>query len=119
MFRRSISVAVVTMLLTASAQAAHLSNVQGTVLINRGGGFQPVTGDVKVLPGDRIDAREGSAFITYDNGCTARVGPGVVATVLSVPPVCNGSTLIIGGLVIAGGTGLAIALSQGNAPASP
>ncbi len=133
MLRNAISITVIMMLMAASAQAAHLANVTGTVLINRGDGFRPIAGGVEVSPGDRIRAGAGSADIVYDNGCAAPVGPGEVVVVLLTPPACKGArdgfsafagpspeTLIIGGLTIAGGAGLAVALSEGTShPASP
>ena len=137
MVRKSISIAVITALLASNAEAALLTNVQGTVTVNRGDGFVPAgpAGTTAVLaPGDRVRAETGSADIVYDNGCTVTLGAGQMVAVLYAAPDCSGglkdgaasssgistSTLLIGGVVVAGGIGAGIALSQKSSkPASP
>jgi hypothetical protein len=130
MLRKLVSIAVVTTLMTASAQAAYLANVDGTVLINRGNGFRPAWSGAEVGPGDRVRVENGAANIVYDNGCAVKVSPGQLVAVLSASPVCarensasfglSTEELVIGGLVVGGGVGLGIALSQKKAaPASP
>ncbi|MGO9545791.1 MAG: hypothetical protein ACLPPF_13505 [Rhodomicrobium sp.] len=135
MLRRPISICVLAALTIASAQAATLSDVEGAVSVNRGSGFKPVMNGAALGPGDRVRTEAGSASIVYENGCTARVGPNQLLVVLSTPPACTGGGLkdgpvayagppdgsfIAGGLVIAGGAGLAVALANSsNNPASP
>ncbi len=137
MVRKSISIAVITALLASNAEAALLTNVQGTVTVNHGEGFVPVgpAGTTALLaPGDRVRAGTGSADIVYDNGCTVTLGAGQMVAVLYAAPDCNGglkdgaasssglstSTYLVGGLVVAGGIGAGIALSQKSSkPASP
>ncbi|MGO8953084.1 MAG: hypothetical protein ACLPWS_20465 [Rhodomicrobium sp.] len=131
MFRKLVSVAAVTILMPASVQAAYLANVDGTVLINRGNGFRPAWGGAEVGPGDRVRVENGAADIVYDNGCAVKLSPGQTMAVLSVPPVCakessaassglSTESVVIGGLVIGSGVGLAVALTETKAaPASP
>jgi hypothetical protein len=113
----------------AIGQAGHLANVQGKVLLNRGQGFQPVTGDVDVLPGDRVRAVDGSAEIVYSNGTTVLVQSGQMVVVLSTPPAGAGwlgevptPVLIAGGAALVGiGVGVVVLDSHSSKsnPASP
>ncbi len=134
MVRKSISIAVIAALMASSAEAALLTNVQGTVTVNRGDGYSPAGAGSVILPGDRVRAGEGSADIVYENGCTMRVGPGQTSIVLYAAPDCNGGskdaavdtgistgTLLIGGVLVVGGAVAGgIALSQTSSkPASP
>ena len=106
---------------SASAMAASVDVVQGQVSINRGAGYTRISGVTQAKAGDMVMASpNGRARVAYGNGCMLEVEPGMVVT---VPPdtSCNPSMLgshhthyIIGGLVIAGGVGAAILLSQDN-----
>ncbi len=134
MARKSISVAVIAALMASSAQAALLTNVQGTVTVNQGNGYIPAASGSVVAPGDRVRVGEGSAGIVYENGCAQTVGPGQTVLVLYAAPDCNGGlkdgaavetgvpteTLVIGGLVVGGAVAAAVVLTQGTSkPASP
>jgi hypothetical protein len=116
-----------------SAQAAQL-NVEGTVLLNRGDGFQPVPSNIEVKPGDRIRVVQGSARIVYPNCYAVNLNTDQMAVVLANPPASDcgvfrsgglkdgvagvdSTTLIVGGgLLIGGGIGLTVLLLD---PASP
>jgi len=132
--RAYISAALILTLLATSAEAAYLTNVDGTIAVNHGDGFRPAGTGAALAPGDRVRAGVGSADIVYENGCAARVGPNQVLVVLSSPPSCGGAglkdgvvsapdfavdPLIVGGLVAGGAVGLAVALSGNNSPHSP
>ena len=140
MQRPLISAAMIAALVTTSAQAAVLSNLDGVVSVNRGNGFQPASIGSSLAPGDRVRTGEGSANILYDNGCATAVGPKQVAIVYSEPPVCNVggfkdgavvapvapepgvSPLLIGGVLAGTAVGIAIAVSSSNknpVPVSP
>jgi hypothetical protein len=129
MLRVSISIALLCVFGALDAQAARLTNVTGTVFVNRGQGFQPVNGEMEVNPGDRINVVQGTADIVYDNGATVKVASGEMIAVLATPPdVLSGgpaladfstSTYILGGLVVIGGLGAGLALSSHGSPASP
>jgi len=116
-------------LLSTSAEAAQLADIQGTVLLNRGNGFERVLGSVPLQPGDRVMATGGgSARIVYSPACTTVVSSGTAVIIRSDPP-CNGGTvlrsdgsaLVIGGLVAGGVAAGVIALSGSGSsgPASP
>ncbi|MFZ1109166.1 MAG: hypothetical protein WAN43_12600 [Rhodomicrobium sp.] len=128
-----VSAVAVAALLATSAEAAMLANVEGSVSVNRGDGFRPTDGG-SVVPGDRIRTGAGSASIVYENGCSTRIGPNQTVVVLSSPPGCNAGLkdgevapasfgvppILLGGLVVGGAVGLAVALSDNhNNPHSP
>ena len=125
--RALISGALAAALLTANVQAAVLGNVAGPVLVNHGDGFLPASAGSSLVLGDRVRVDNGSADIVYENGCSTRVGPQQVSVVLASPPPCGGglkdgvvqetaepsvAPLIIGGLLVGGAVGLAVALSS-------
>lgn len=132
MVRKLISIAVIAGLLTTNAEAALLTNTEGSVTVNHGDGFQPAQTGAVIIPGDRVRTGQGSADIVYDNGCVVRVGPQQMVAVLVTPPVCSGGglkdaivedtgpstgLLLVGGLLIGGGIAGGILLTQ--KPASP
>ncbi len=130
--RKLIAMAAGIALLSGQTSAATVSPDGGTVLISNGEGFLPITGDVEVSPGGQVMVQPGGmAHITYAGGCVIRVGPGQISAISETSP-CNKNTssdtgngqqdttlLIGGGLVLAGGLGLALALSGRGSPASP
>jgi hypothetical protein len=123
--RAFVSVAVVAALLATSAEAAMLTNVEGAVSVNRGDGFRPTDGG-SVVPGDRIRTGMGSASVVYENGCSMRVGPNQTVAVLASAPTCTGGLkdaepqapgfppILLGGLVVGGAVGLAVALTDNH-----
>jgi hypothetical protein len=120
--------------LPAFALAASAATVtpSGDVFVDRGAGYQQISGPTEVKAGDVVMAIVGStATIRYSNGCLQPVNVGAVAVVSEVPP-CAGdaaatgpgidSTIVLGGLAVAGGVAAVIALSGGDGndpPASP
>ena len=61
------------------AEAATLEHVHGKVLVNRGDGFQPVTGPVELRAGDLVMVdKKSSAIVTYGGGCGKRVSSDTV-----------------------------------------
>ncbi len=123
MSRNQIIIAVIAAAMATNANAAHLSDIQGAVLVNN----QPVSASAEVAQGDRIKVVNGSAVLVYSNGAAISITSGQTIVVLANPPeqvsMKDGdlpSPYIYGGaLVVAGGAGLAIALSQTGKPASP
>ena len=70
-----------------AASAASFEVVSGEGAMNRGLGFQPVTGSVQVSPGATLHAPAGSsAYVVYDNGCRVRVAPGSFTQVKKQAP---------------------------------
>ena len=79
--------------LSAPAIAATLGSVQGTVMVNRGGGYQPVYGPTEVNPGDLVVVNPGgSAQIAYADGCSVPVQTGGVVTVGAQSPCATQTT---------------------------
>jgi hypothetical protein len=135
MIRGLVTVLLVGALLTESAEAALLSNVQGAVTVDQGDGFKPALGGAAVSPGDRIRVASGSADIVYDNGCAVHVGAGQVVAIQYNPPSCGGGSsssgslkdppsetpvmlYVGGGLLLAGGAAAGVILLT-QKPASP
>src|SRR5262245_17414531 len=74
--------------------AATVSSQGGTVLISKGEGFAPITGDAQVGPGGQVMVRPGSvATIAYGSSCIVRVGSGVWL-VQEAAPCSPGTTFI-------------------------
>lgn len=126
----------------ASVHAAALDAIQGTVMVNSGTGFKPVGENYVVNPGDKILVSPGgSVRIVYSEGCWEDVEISGVKTVPAKPSCVGGeqnanapggeggapgpltptTSLIIGGVAIAGGVAAAVAVnnSGGKDPASP
>jgi hypothetical protein len=60
------------------ANAAVVASVSGTVLVNGGDGFAPISSATELAPGGRVLVQPGSvAMITYPSDCVVRVGEGV------------------------------------------
>lgn len=101
------------MLLTgaAVADAATLDSISGSVLVNRGGGFAPVSTGALVNPGDRVMVSgNGQARIVYNSTCSVAIPSGQTVTVAATVPCQPGSqadgslwrggmSLVAGGLV--------------------
>jgi hypothetical protein len=113
----------------APAQAASLENIQGEVLVDRGGGFDIVPGPTSLDAGNTVIANPGSsALIVYDADCKVSVKPGDVVAVHESAPCGGGgggsfdtTTLLVGGAVIGLGAAAAVLLTAGgsDSPASP
>lgn len=85
--RALIAVGLAATLFTTAAQAAMLANLEGSVSVNRGNGFQPVSAGTTVAPGDRIKTGKGSTVnVVYENGYAVPIGPNQVRTVQYAPP---------------------------------
>ena len=110
-----------------TAHAATLNAVQGGVFVNSGNGYNAVGGTTELSPGDQVMANAGgSAQIVYPDGCKVALEPGSVVAIApkspcsietgSVPDASSGSgidgtTLLVGGLVVGGAVAAAVALS--------
>jgi hypothetical protein len=121
-----VAMAVFLSLATALPAAAASVNVKsGSAFIDRGSGYTEVRGATNGNPGDSVMVLAGgSAEIVYGDGCRQPVDVGAVVTIGQASP-CGAATggyadhtLIIGGLVVAGGVAAAIALS-GNDDSRP
>jgi hypothetical protein len=84
---RFFLVAPMACLVLGHAQAATLLNPQGEILVNRGGGFQPIEGKFELLPGDTLIANPGgSGLLSYGPGCAIPIDVGTVVAVQEPPP---------------------------------
>lgn len=105
--------------LATAADAATVQSLSGSVMINRGSGYQPVHGATGAKSGDSVVVGpDGSAEIVYADGCRVKVAPGAVTSVLDVSPCSTQGTadtgssstgLAVGAAVVAAGVGIALA----------
>ena len=79
-------------LLSTSCLAATLEPTQGSLSINRGKGFRPVSHRIVAHAGDAVMVGPGgSARLVYADGCKVDVVPGTVLTVTQLSPCASGS----------------------------
>ena len=97
MIRRIAVAATIGLLFTSSALAGEtrVGGVQGSVLINQNGRYVPMTAGTTLKAGDRIMAMDGSASVTYADGCKVSVGARSMATVGSSSPCASGSSGVV------------------------
>lgn len=97
MIRRIAVAATIGLLFTSSALAAEtrVGGVQGSVLVNQNGRYVPVTAGTTLKAGDRIMSMDGSATVTYADGCKVSVGARSMATVGSSSPCAAGSSGVV------------------------
>lgn len=109
-------------------QAATVNTVTGQVLINRGAGYQKISGTASGNAGDKVLANpNSSATIVYENGCIVEVNPGQVVTIATQPPCLAGATLpqavtptqIAVGLGVVGAAVAGAVIILNDNPASP
>jgi hypothetical protein len=110
---------------SAAASAATVQVKSGEVFIDRGSGYKSVPGSAAAKAGDVVMVLAGgSGEVVYDDGCRQAVDVGAVVTVGETSPcaaLTTGSvdyTLVVGGVVVAGGVAAAIALSGSDGGAS-
>lgn len=85
-----------SVLLSSPAHAAVVQSVEGQVQINRGNGFERITGAVNAQPGDRVMVSpQGSAELVYPDGCVANIRAGSVVSVRTQSP-CTAQHLVEG-----------------------
>jgi hypothetical protein len=99
--------------LAAPACAATLGSIEGTVTVNRGGGFQHASGTLELKPGDSVIVNAGgNAQLTYEDGCNVMVEVGAIVTVAEQSPCATqttGATNTTGPTFMGlGGTGLVV-----------
>ena len=72
----------VGILLGSAASAATLDSIEGSILLNRGDGFQELAAPTTANPGDSVMANPGgSAKLHYADGCVIDIRPGAVVSV--------------------------------------
>jgi hypothetical protein len=137
---RCFMVAVSTFALGTSGFAATVTPVEGTVQVNTGSGFHPVSGAAEVAAGSSVMVSpKGRAKISYSDGCKTTLHPGSVAVVPPVSPCaqgqayrnddcrdhqyrpdCDPTQLYIAGAALAAAAGIGIyaAMQHSTTPAS-
>lgn len=84
----------------AASGIAEITSVSGKVLVNKGDGFQPVSGFVSLNAGDAVMVGEESvAAISYATGCTVTASPASVVTITEVAPCAAGNVVGTAGAV--------------------
>jgi hypothetical protein len=84
-------VAMSTFALGTSAFATTVTPIKGTVQVNTGSGFRPVSGAAEVAPGTSVMVSpNGRGEIRYSDGCKRALLPGSVAVVPPVSPCAQG-----------------------------
>jgi hypothetical protein len=94
--RRHVAVAAICSVLLGplSGNAATVSQQSGTVLVNKGTGFSPISPTAELAPGTQIMVQPGGlAVIAYAGSCAVRVGSGLW-TVQAVPPCATGNIIV-------------------------
>ena len=87
-------VAMSTIALGTSAFAATLTPIKGTVQVNTGSGFRPVSGAAEVVPGTSVMVSpNGRGEIRYSDGCKKALLPGSIAVIPPVSPCAQGQAL--------------------------
>ena len=128
MIRHTICVIALACLTATGAQAVHLSDVEGSVLVNN----KKIAASKDVVAGDRVKVVSGAVKIVYDNGAVVNVAAGQTMVVLQTPPDLPvqassskdadvgigfglGDTgLLLGGALIAGGGAAAAAVTSNS-----
>ncbi len=78
---------MLSLFLGPAVLAATVQPVEGDVLINRGSGYEPVSGPTQAKVGDSVMASPGgSARVVYDDQCSVAVKPGRVVAIAPEPP---------------------------------
>ena len=87
-------VAVSTFALGTSSFAATVTPIEGTVQVNTGSGFRPVSGAAEVAAGSSVMVSpNGKGKISYSDGCKTALHPGSVAVIPPVSPCAKGQAL--------------------------
>lgn len=101
-------------LASVASWAASVQLGQGELLINQGQGFQKVNGTVEAQPGDSVMVTpNGTATVSYADGCHVPVNPGAVVTIAPISPCASGSMAQDGGFSNYGGLLMLLATGVG------
>jgi len=127
MFARSAFVAFAFATAASVANAATVTNIAGTVSVNRGSGFVAVADGASINPGDRVFVPEGGGVhVAFSSTCVVSIPSGQTFTVPAESPCVPGGgvdpTLLGGGLLVIGGVAVAAVVltgSDSNRPTRP
>ncbi len=136
---RTLTVCVSLLAMIGGETQAAVLQVEGLASVDAGKGYAPATSNTQVNPGDRVRAAKGCTLIVYSTGYKSKICNGQLAVVVSDPPSpapgralslkdkpepapeqFDTTDLALPGLLVGGGVGLAIALSNNHSsPNSP
>jgi hypothetical protein len=92
----ALAFAVSSTAAVAAGSVAQLTGSNGKVMINLGAGFAAPEGIVDLKAGDKVFVgKDGSAVISYLNGCAVTVNSGSVVAVAKVAPCKSGTTAAV------------------------
>lgn len=96
---RAIWATVVAMFAAAgfvtASHAATVTPETGTVMVRTGAGFEPIAGASSAGTGTQVMVSPGGvARISYDTGCTIRLGSGRVWTISKSSPCAKGQRVV-------------------------
>lgn len=78
--------------LATACSAATIEPGQGQLSVNQGQGFEPVNSRIDARVGDSVMVSpNGSALVSYPDGCKVNVQPGAVVTIAPLSPCASGS----------------------------
>src|SRR5580658_8187587 len=81
-----------SLLIGTACSAATIEPIKGEVSINQGQGFQKIAGLAEAKEDDAVMVSpDGSAKISYPDGCKVSLQPGVVMTIAALSPCASGS----------------------------
>lgn len=81
----------------SATQAANVSVLKGEALVSRGEGYETLKGSANFGPGDMIVPKaESSVKVTFLNGCSVFLRPGMTFSIPDEPP-CGGPSPGAGG----------------------
>jgi hypothetical protein len=107
---------IVAVAFASPAWPATLNVTGGEVFVDQGSGYRPVEAQTAVNAGDTVMAKfGGSAEVVYDDECRQTVDVGTVVVVAekspcALEPVADSPVYIVGGVLVAAGGGLILAL---------
>ena len=99
MFRRIATIALVGLLASGQAalagEAGRMGAISGSVMLNQNGRMVPATAGSVLQSGDRVIAANGSARISYADGCNVAVTARSMVTIAATSPCAGGSSGLV------------------------
>jgi hypothetical protein len=91
-----VALATVGLMLAGQAVAAEaqISSINGSVVASQNGQFSPASESMALSTGDRLIAREGSAQVSFADGCVVTLKANSMLTVDAASPCASGAGLI-------------------------
>jgi hypothetical protein len=140
MFRKTAALVAIGLMCvatqaSAAASVAQLDSIKGSVMVNQGGQYVPVSSATALKAGDRVVAMNGQAKVSFADGCVVNVAPQAMVTLGAASPCAASASLVKGsepaqmfglegftGALLVFGIGLlliALAYDEDDDPVSP